>query len=155
MAEDWYKALAEEAVNGVSATEAVGAVLGGPAGMVAFGVSTAARAVAAAGGGSWSFDPDEIDAVLAEWKALAEELEKDHHGFFGLAHASYAPSGDMPSNEFMKALNDGVYSLEQSNRSMRNYVADFIEKLERAKGSIEESDKSNSGLLGGAEDYAV
>jgi hypothetical protein len=155
MAEDWYKALAEEAVNGVSATEAVGAVLGGPAGMVAFGVSTAARAVAAAGGGSWSFDPDEIDAVLAEWKALAEELEKDHHGFLGLAHASYAPSGDMPSNEFMNSLNDGVYALEQLNMSMRDYVADFVAKLERAKNSIGESDQSKAELLGKAEDHAV
>ena len=155
MAEDWYKALAEEAVNGVSATEAVGAVLGGPAGMVAFGVSTAARAVAAAGGGSWSFDPDEIDAVLAEWKALAEELEKDQRSFSMVTGASYAPSGDMPSNEFMNSLNDGVYALEQSNMSMRDYVADFVAKLERAKNSIGESDQSKAELLGKAEDHAV
>lgn len=155
MAEDWYKALAEEAVNGVSATEAVGAVLGGPAGMVAFGVSTAARAVAAAGGGSWSFDPDEIDAVLAEWKALAEELEKDQQSFSRVTGASYAPSGDMPSNEFMNSLNDGVYALEQSNMSMRDYVADFVAKLERAKNSIGESDQSKAELLGKAEDHAV
>lgn len=144
MAEDWYKALAEEAVNGVSATEAVGAVLGGPAGMVAFGVSTAARAVAAAGGGSWSFDPDEIDAVLAEWKALAEELEKDRMLFDNLALMHMNPSEDPPTNQFVKSLFDSVRGLDEFNFSMGNYVYEFIDKLERAKNSIGQRDETES-----------
>lgn len=66
MAENWYKALSDEMANGVSATDAVGAVLGGPAGMAKLGMSTAARMIGEGNGGSWSFDREEIDAVIAD-----------------------------------------------------------------------------------------
>ncbi len=66
MAEDWYEALSDEMANGVSATDAVGAVLGGPAGMAKLGMSTAARMIGEGNGGSWSFDREEIDAVIAD-----------------------------------------------------------------------------------------
>ncbi|MER7116452.1 hypothetical protein ABT332_18395 [Saccharomonospora azurea] len=156
MAEAWYNALANEAANGVSATEAVGAVLGGPAGAAMAGASAAARmAAAAGGGGSWSFDPEEIDAVIKEWKALLDELEGDQQSFLSITNSNYAPSGDRPSGHFMSALNDGVRALEESNMSMRDYVAGFIEKLERAKESIGESDQSKAGVLGKAESREV
>ncbi len=153
MAEDWFNALTDEAANGVSATDAVGAVLGGPGGAVALGASVAARA-AAGGGGSWSFDKDEIDAVIAEWKALAEELDSDRGSFSVVKQTSYAPSGDQPSNSFMNSLNDGVSALEQSNRSMREYVDEFVNKLENAKKSIVESDNARADSLGGVESNA-
>jgi hypothetical protein len=155
MAEAWYDALANEAANGVSATAAVGAVLGGPAGAVMAGASAAARVAAAAGaGGSWSFDPDEIDAVIAEWKALLEELEADRNTFRDVQRSSYAPSGDEPSRKFLNSLDEGLSALEQSNSSMRAYVVDFVDKLEDAKKAIAESDESKAGVLGRAEDHA-
>ncbi|EHR62932.1 hypothetical protein [Saccharomonospora cyanea] len=142
MAEDWFNALADEAANGVSATDAVGAVLGGPAGAVALGASVAARA-AAGGGGSWSFDKDEIDAVIAEWKALAEDLQADRTEFHSAATVN-APSNDQPSTRFMVDLVDGLAALENSNRSMWRYVDEFIGKLEEAKRAVGQVDDENS-----------
>ncbi|EID55277.1 hypothetical protein [Saccharomonospora xinjiangensis] len=146
MAESWFDALADEAANGVSATAAVGAVLGGPAGAAVAGASVAARmADAAGGGGSWSFDEDEIDAVIKDWKALAEELEEDRQIFSSSQQFFYPPSNDHPSSTFMNSLNDGFLALEQSNKSMRDYVLGFIERLERATSSIVSSDGDSAG----------
>jgi hypothetical protein len=157
MAEAWYDALANEAANGVSATAAVGAVLGGPAGAVMAGASAAARVAAAAGaGGSWSFDPDEIDAVIAEWKALLEELASDRTRMNSLLDAvNVIPSEDVPTIGYVGALADGIAGLENSNYSMNEYVSDFIRKLEDAKKSITEADESSSRAVGAGEGGAV
>ncbi|MGW9307670.1 hypothetical protein ACWGPQ_06640 [Saccharomonospora azurea] len=104
MAENWYKALSDEMANGVSATGAVGAVLGGPAGMAKLGMSTAARVIGEENAGSWSFDREEIEAVIAAWKALAEELEEDRRIFSDAQRVSDAPSGDQPSIGFMNSF---------------------------------------------------
>ncbi len=144
MAEDWYNALADEAANGVSATDAVGAVLGGPAGAVALGASVAARA-AAGGGGSWSFDKDEIDAVIAEWGELREQLAEDRHAMAALMNVvRESPSEDAPTQGFMKTVSDGVVGLEESGVSMTKYVVDFINKLENAKKSIVNEDTAGA-----------
>lgn len=143
MAEAWYDALANEAANGVSATAAVGAVLGGPAGAVMAGASAAARVAAAAGaGGSWSFDPDEIDAVIAEWKALLDELVSDRTPLRSLQMSTYAPSEDQPSTNFSRVINEGLSALDGSIASMISYVHDFVEKLEAAKKGISASDEA-------------
>ncbi|WP_197318554.1 hypothetical protein [Saccharomonospora sp. NB11] len=149
MAEAWYDALANEAANGVSATAAVGAVLGGPAGAVMAGASAAARVAAAAGaGGSWSFDPDEIDAVIAEWKALAEDLARDSEATAQAENLSYPPSNDQPSNSFIGSVSVGLSALARSNQSMQKYVQDFIEKLEKAKTSLGSADDAYANSLG-------
>ncbi|MGW9309952.1 hypothetical protein ACWGPQ_18305 [Saccharomonospora azurea] len=149
MAEAWYNALANEAANGVSATEAVGAVLGGPAGAAMAGASAAARmAAAAGGGGSWSFDPEEIDAVIKEWKALLDELESDRDPLRSLQMSTYAPSPDQPSTEFSRGVSEGLVSLDSSLRSMILYVRQFIEKLESAKKGISDSDEAAESTFG-------
>ncbi len=40
----------------------------------------------------------------------------------------------------MNSLHEGMSALEEFNNSMRDYVADFVDKLEAAKKSITESD---------------
>ncbi|EHY88750.1 hypothetical protein [Saccharomonospora azurea] len=153
MAEAWYSALAHESANGVSATEAVGAVLGGPAGAAMAGASAAARmAAAAGGGGSWSFDPEEIDAVIGEWKALLEELEADRAQVNSIVDAlAVVPSEDTPTLGYVRALLDGVAGLEDSNFSMNEYVAEFVRKLEDAKKTISSTDQSSSEAFGSGE----
>ncbi|CAM3022656.1 hypothetical protein SAXI111661_14675 [Saccharomonospora xinjiangensis] len=140
MAGSWFDALADEAANGVSATAAVGAVLGGAAGAAVAGASVAARMADAAGGGSWSFDKDEIDAVIKDWKALAEELKGDRDLFHAFGLTSVAPSEDEPTTQFVKTLYDGLRGLDESNRSMIKYVYEFIGKLEEARASIDQRD---------------
>ncbi|EID52373.1 hypothetical protein [Saccharomonospora xinjiangensis] len=143
MAENWFEALSDEMANGVSATDAVGAVLGGPAGMATIGASAAARMAGEGNGGSWSFDKDEIDAVIADWKALAEELDEDRRNFFSAQRVFYPPSEDQPPVKFMSSLREGIVALEEFNNSMRDYVAEFVEKLEAAKKSISEADDAH------------
>ncbi len=84
MAENWYKALSDEMANGVSATDAVGGVLGGPAGMAKSDMSTTVRVIGEENAGSWSFGREEIEVVIAAWKALAEELEEDRDHFVSI-----------------------------------------------------------------------
>lgn len=148
MAEDWFNALTDEAANGVSAIDAVGAVLGGPAGAVALGASVAARA-AAGGGGSWSFDKDEIDAVIAEWNELAEQIGEDRAQLNSLVDAlTIAPSEDNPTRGYVNAVSDGVAGLDESNFSMNRYVAEFVGKLEDAKKSISSRDETSAETFG-------
>lgn len=150
MAEAWYSALANEAANGVSATEAVGAVLGGPAGAAMAGASAAARmAAAAGGGGSWSFDPEEIDAAIGEWTQLKEQLAEDRHAMAGLLNVlRQSPSDDEPTQEFMNVLAEGIAGLDESSASTHRYVVEFIEKLKDAKKSIGNEDSANADTLG-------
>ncbi|MEY7974662.1 hypothetical protein AB8O38_21985, partial [Saccharomonospora xinjiangensis] len=123
------------------APAAVGAARGGAAGAAVAGASVAARmADAAGGGGSWSFDKDEIDAVIKDWKALAEELKGDRDLFHAFGLTSVAPSEDEPTTQFVKTLYDGLRSLDESNRSMVKYVYEFIGKLEEARALIDQRD---------------
>ncbi|MEY7971547.1 hypothetical protein AB8O38_06045 [Saccharomonospora xinjiangensis] len=151
MAENWYEALSDELTNGVSATDAVGSVLGGPAGMAKLGMSAAAR-LGEGHGGSWSFDEEEIDAVIADWKALAEELEADKTLLAPAQQGIHAPSNDQPSVEFMNALHEGMDALAEFNNSMRDYVKEFVAKLEAAKKSIAGVDGDSADSFGGVSD---
>ncbi|MEY7972725.1 hypothetical protein AB8O38_12070 [Saccharomonospora xinjiangensis] len=158
MAESWFDALADEAANGVSATAAVGAVLGGAAGAAVAGASVAARMADAAGGGggSWSFDKDDIDAVIKDWKALAKELEEDRLHLSSISSAvTQPPSEDEPSLGFMKSVLEGVSRMGESHESMYKYILDFIDKLELAKRSIVSGDGLASETFSSSEGKGV
>ncbi len=93
--ESWYSTIIREAAEGVSATDAVNAVM--PGGMaVAGAVKAAADAAVGLGAvGSWSFDREEIEAIIADWKELAEQLKEDRDAFQQAALVS-PPSGIIP-----------------------------------------------------------
>ena len=148
--ESWCSTIIREAVEGTSAADAVNAVM--PGGMaVAGAVKAAAHAAVGLGAvGSWSFDREEIEAIIADWKELAEQLREDRATFSQAETASYAPSNDEPSNRFVKSLQDGLAAIEKSNKSMQEYVDGFIEKLEEAKRSIGRTDDENANALGSA-----
>ena len=147
--ESWYSTIIREAAEGVSATDAVNAVM--PGGMaVAGAVKAAADAAVGLGAvGSWSFDREEIEAIIADWKELAEQLKEDRDAFQQAALVS-PPSGDNPSQNFVQSLTDGLSSLQESNTSMYKYVKDFIDKLEEAKKAIDQADEAGAGSFNGA-----
>ncbi len=104
------------------------------------------------GGGSWSFDPEEIRAVIGEWKVLLEELEADRAQINSIVDAlAVVPSEDTPTLGYVRALSDGVAGLEDSNFSMNEYVAEFVRKLEDAKKAISSTDQSGSETFGSGE----
>ena len=146
--ESWYSTIIREAAEGVSAADAVNAVM--PGGMaVAGAVKAAADAAVGLGAvGSWSFDREEIEAIIADWKELAEQLKEDRAAFQALGTIPVRPSEDQPSSAFAKSLYDGIAALEESNFSMDKYVSEFIEKLEEAKSSIGQSDSDGASAFG-------
>ena len=112
--------------------------------------AAADTAVRLGAAGSWSFDKEEIEAVIADWKELLEQLREDRATFSQAENVSYAPSNDDPSSRFVNSLQEGLAAIEEANKSMREYVEGFIEKLEEAKRSIGQTDDSNAGSLGSA-----
>ena len=142
--ESWYSTIIREAVEGTSAADAVNAVM--PGGMaVAGAVKAAADAAVGLGAvGSWSFDREEIEAIIADWKELAEQLKEDREAFLRVRNGVYPPSSDGSSENFVQALTDGLVALEESNSSMHKYVDDFIKKLEEAKSAISQGDEESA-----------
>lgn len=67
-----------------------------------------------------------------------------------MQQANQPPSEDNPSREFMRALREGMLSLEDFSNSMRDYVAEFVKKLEAAKKTIIESDSDRAESFGGS-----
>ncbi len=110
--------------------------------------AAADTAVRLGAAGSWSFDKEEIEAVIADWKELLEQLKEDRVEFSMLSTTSAHPSEDQPSSAFVKSLYDGIAALEESNFSMEKYVSEFIEKLEEAKSSIGQSDSDGASAFG-------
>ncbi|WP_332307657.1 hypothetical protein [Saccharomonospora azurea] len=85
---------------------------------------------------------------------MAEELEEDRKIFSSAQRVSDAPSGDQPSIGFMNSLHEEMSALEDLNNSMRDYVAEFVDKLEAAKKSITESDGGHAESFGGSKSGA-
>ncbi|WP_342585446.1 hypothetical protein [Saccharomonospora piscinae] len=149
MPDSWYNAISREAQDGLSATEAVSAVLpGGAAVGAAIGAAKIAGGAAGGGGGSWSFDPEEIDAVIADWKALQEQLNEDSSRFAALRTAFLHPSEDDPSSQYMQSLYESISGLDEFNYGMVEYVHSFIEKLENAAKSIGQQDDAGASAFG-------
>ena len=147
--ESWYSTIIREAAEGVSATDAVNAVM--PGGMaVAGAVKAAADAAVSLGAvGSWSFDREEIEAIIADWKELAEQLGEDRAAFNAFQSTVIkSPSEDAPTNGFVRALAEGVSGLDNSNYSMVQYTHSFIEKLESAMKGIGQQDEEGASALG-------
>src|SRR5690606_40082704 len=148
--ESWFDTVAREAAEGTSATDAVNAVM--PGGLAAMGAAKAAAdtAVRLGAAGSWSFDKEEIEAVIADWKQLEEQLREDRGSFQQAALVS-PPSEDSPSQSFIRSLTDGLSALRDSNTSMHKYVKDFIDKLEVATSAIGQADAADGRALYGAD----
>jgi hypothetical protein len=147
--ESWYSTIIREAVEGTSAADAVNAVM--PGGMaVAGAVKAAADAAVGLGAvGSWSFDREEIEAIIADWKELAEQLKEDRAAFDAFRSAVIKPpSEDTPTDGFVRALAEGVSGLDNSNYSMVQYTHSFIEKLESAMKGIEQQDEEGVSAIG-------
>ncbi|PXY21072.1 hypothetical protein [Prauserella muralis] len=132
---EWFDAFS----GGESASSAVDSVFG-RAGV--FGKDIAGSS--GGGGGSWSFDRDQIDAVISQWKALLDDCQQDRMTLQDLRAGDAKPSDDDPSVSYVKDVLEGLGSVRQSNASMLAYIQDFIEKLEAARDGIQRTEDSNA-----------
>lgn len=130
-----------------SSSSAVAAVEGvfGPAAAVAAATATAATVGAAnAPSGAWSFDREQIDAVIHKWEDLRDDLGKDRQALDALLQSFISPSDDEASSGYSRQVMEGLSSLQESNESMAAYVSDFTDRLIQARDGIEQADSTNS-----------
>ncbi|MBB3049698.1 hypothetical protein FHS23_000693 [Prauserella isguenensis] len=118
------------------------------------GAFAKATASSAAGGG-YSFSPEEIDAVLAQWEQLRADLRSDLDEANKIA--SVQPPGNEPaSSTFVGSANPAGMALLQQTKSMVEHTTQYIDALRKAKGVTEEAEaqaaddagKAGNGVLG-------
>ncbi|WP_146240045.1 hypothetical protein [Prauserella flavalba] len=94
--------------------------------------------------GKWTFDAEQIDAVIGQWEDLLEDLTNDQTAIRLMIDRATPPSRDDPSSNFVDGIRDGVRSLEDSNLSMIAYVEDFLGRLREAKTKIGTTEETNA-----------
>ncbi|MFF5987794.1 hypothetical protein [Prauserella flavalba] len=94
--------------------------------------------------GKWTFDAEQIDAVIGQWEDLLEDLTNDRSAIDAISMQATPPSGDDPSNKFVEGIREGMRSLRESNDSMVAYVDDFLGRLREAKEKIGATENNNA-----------
>ncbi|WP_199432461.1 hypothetical protein [Qaidamihabitans albus] len=95
------------------------------------------------GSGSWTFDREQIEAVIGKWEALLEDVQEDRALLNGLMGTVVHPSEDDPSKKFVNLVWDGLGSLSESNTSMLVYIDNFLGKLRDARDRIAKAEARN------------
>lgn len=115
----------------------------------------AKEAASSAAGGGYSFSPEEIDAVLAQWEQLRADLEADLTEANKIAGVQ-APGNEPASSTFVGSANPAGKALLQQTASMLEHTTQYINALRKAKGVTEEAEaqatddagKAGNGVLG-------
>lgn len=103
----------------------------------------AVKGMAFGGSGGYVFSPEEIDAVIAQWKQLLEEIEDDEREAIQIANVE-APGLEFASGDFQSAAGpSGEMLMEQIGR-MRRYVADYITALQDARNATGAQDEQSA-----------
>jgi hypothetical protein len=122
MAEDLNKAVGDSAAL-------VGAKLGAVA-----GVGAAAGAAAPGGappGGRFSFEPDQIRAVITEWDKLIEAYDADDRAADRLINVR-APGDEYASRSMAQSANDSGQKVKDSIVAQRDYCMRQRDKFQAA-----------------------
>jgi hypothetical protein len=94
------------------------------------------------GGGSFKMDPQELGVVIGQWEDLQEKLTADGMLIDDVANALTAPPGqDVASGGYASSGLDSVLALKNQNDSMKEYVANYIKKLNTAKSGTVATDQ--------------
>ena len=100
------------------------------------------------GGGGFQFSPEELDAVIADWEALLEDVREDQTNILYARESALPPAEDVASVGFVRAVVDGLAAFQESNSSMVAYIEDYIGKLRRAKDGNEQTETGNADTAG-------
>jgi len=94
------------------------------------------------GGGSFAMDPQELATVIGQWEDLQEQLTEDGMLIDDVTNALSAPPGqDAASGSYVNSSLDSVLALKAQNDSMKEYVANYIKKLNTAKSGTVATDQ--------------
>lgn len=122
-------------VSNIVVGSSIGGTVGG-AGGVQNGVGAGVGAGAAVGGGGFQFTPEGVDAVIAKWEDLLEQLRADERDVRILADVR-PPGNEFASGDFADAGRASGDTLMDQNMRMIDYVQRYIEALQKAKDSIQ------------------
>jgi hypothetical protein len=97
---------------------------------------------------TFTFDPDEFQAVVAEWEELLAALEKQRSGFADLdGLANQAPADDPATRTFLQQARTALASADHSSEALRQYVSQFLTQLRLAKVTYVDTDTSGANRL--------
>ena len=86
------------------------------------------------GGGSFKMDPQELATVIGQWEDLLDKLTKDGLQIEKVADSLRKPPGqDTASGGYVNSGLDSILALKSQNDSMKDYVENYIKKLNTAK----------------------
>ncbi|MBN6035657.1 hypothetical protein [Amycolatopsis sp. 195334CR] len=97
-------------------------------------------------GGGFTFQGDQIDAVIKKWKDLLDDLDNDYTDAELMA-AVKAPGKEFASGDFAKLAGPSVKAFMDQNQKMRDYVTNYIDALEAAKNSMTNKEADTEAAL--------
>ncbi|WP_232212825.1 hypothetical protein [Saccharomonospora saliphila] len=140
-----------DVMSGAAAT--VGKAVGGPIGaatkMISMAAPTIAGAAKPSGGGGFAFSPEEIDAIIKEWRNLSSDLKFDHTQASIMAQVQ-SPGAEFASADFAERANPSAEAFLQAYEKMMAYVNAYINALENAKQQISTQDEQAQEDIGKA-----
>ena len=115
-----------------------------------------AREVAESGGGNYKFHPDELQAVLSQWKGLQQTISSA----MGTVHhrtpqsgAVMAPGNEHASDTVATAAHTMNVAYQDYLKSMQTYVTGYVDKLSTALDNYLTTEQNNSSLAGSASSH--
>lgn len=119
---------------------AAGAGLAGIAALVAQSASVLAQDAAAAGGGHYAFQPDELQNVLNQWLDLqntvntAQGHQSQQHSTVQISGSAKptAPGNDQASDVMATAVSASSAAYSTYLANMQKYIDGYVEKLQAA-----------------------
>jgi hypothetical protein len=97
------------------------------------------------GGGSFKMDPQELATVIGQWEDLKEKLTADGMLIDQVANSlGIPPGGDAASGSYVSSGLDSILALKAQNDSMKDYVENYIKKLNVAKSGTVATDQDLS-----------
>lgn len=115
-----------------------------------------AREVAESGGGNYQFHPDELQAVLTEWKGLQQTITsamKTVHTRTPSSGAEMAPGNESASDSFAGTAHTMNLAYQDYLKSMQTYVTGYVDKLSTALNNYVTTEADNSSLAGSAQSH--
>jgi hypothetical protein len=108
-----------------------------------------AHEVAVMGGGQYQFQPEELQAVLTQWKGLQQTVESALSQVHVRApHNStvLAPGNESASSTVANAAHTTNVAYQQYLTSMQTYIAGYVTDLTNALNNYLTTEHSNAGL---------
>lgn len=98
------------------------------------------------GGGRFEMDAAELESVIGLWQDQLEKITADARVIEEILAGLTAPGPDPASSGYVTMGTDSLVALQSQNLSMKQYVQDYIKKLQAAKDKTVAADQANADL---------